>query len=658
MNILHISQALTLKDKYGGAEYTDAAIMQHAASLGHIVRSFNAKGMLIDWNSKAEFPIQTNILDVVDSCDMLIICNIEWFPFDFIKSIVEKAKEKGIPFIYHPHHMTACPYIGTPATTEQLCLQKCGSLYACENSIRYNFYKWLIANSTGTICLSPKHVEMFQKIYGDEIIDMTRFFFCAPVIAPEFEVTTMLEDRPFDTVCVGGGTHQKGISNLIKYAQENPSTMIDLYGELQEDGRKLPNNLRYKGRISNSALPNMLNLYKKFVYLPHCEESYGRVVAEASLCGCKLITIPEMIGALSYDDPPTLHQISGDNGFFTFVEIARNNSIDTEFSLDVTSLEGFNPEEIVITTTTGTGNMVTLLPMIEAILNLFPDAIVRHIEEGVSREVLEYHFKDNPRFLILKSRDELPAGVANNALWIKPAVSCDNRYDSLMALYCQKRIYIQDYDWNKSDTERHLDYARALGYTGETKSPKLYTPEVPVEEMLVGFIIGYNKSNPAWAKKHWGNEKFAALATKLLQRGYGVKIFVGNEPKDMEDAEEIMSLVLDRDYSRICIQKCDDFMCYMGMLAECGFIVGNDTGFGHIATAMEIPTYMVYGPTPPSRCKPISDIARAITPSDESCIYCHKEQGNAMDSPKFLSPCDHRCMKSITVDQVLKEILR
>ena len=55
----------------------------------------------------------------------------------------------------------------------------------------------------------------------------------------------------------------------------------------------------YLGSISYQEIPNLMNRAQNFVFLPRWPEPQGRVVIEAALCGCNLIT-NDLVGATSF----------------------------------------------------------------------------------------------------------------------------------------------------------------------------------------------------------------------------------------------------------------------------------------------------------------------------------------------------------------------
>lgn len=96
-----------------------------------------------------------------------------------------------------------------------------------------------------------------------------------------------------------------------------------------------------------------------------------------------------------------------------------------------------------------------------------------------------------------------------------------------------------------------------------------------------------------WPTKHWPEEYWTALAKKLNQEGFAVKLLWGNQV-EQERAHRIaknnkLAMVMPRmklaEVARV--------------LAGAKAIVAVDTGLGHLAAALDVPTISLYGPSNP-----------------------------------------------------------
>ena len=81
-----------------------------------------------------------------------------------------------------------------------------------------------------------------------------------------------------------------------------------------------------------------------------------------------------------------------------------------------------------------------------------------------------------------------------------------------------------------------------------------------------------------------------------------------------------------------------------GIIGRAEYFISNDTGPMHIAAAMKVPVFAVFGPANPDRTGPYGD--HSIIREDIECAPCYRWK-----------PCENwRCMEDITVDRVLAEI--
>lgn len=151
--------------------------------------------------------------------------------------------------------------------------------------------KQLFTRSLLNVYLSPLHQKTINKVINFD--DTNR-----SLIAPPMIDTTQFRDlnltRDMDYLFVGVLTEAKGFyamreryfSEEIFLVGSNPQKLKIDFG-------------RYLGVIPYSKIPLLMNRAKNFVFLPRWPEPQGRVVVEAALSGCKLIT-NENVGALSF----------------------------------------------------------------------------------------------------------------------------------------------------------------------------------------------------------------------------------------------------------------------------------------------------------------------------------------------------------------------
>lgn len=145
------------------------------------------------------------------------------------------------------------------------------------------------------------------------------------------------------------------------------------------------------------------------------------------------------------------------------------------------------------------------------------------------------------------------------------------------------------------------------------------------------FIIGTSWVTKLWSAFHW--QRLAAIA---LEEGYQVEILWGsNEEKALADSIIAACPTAMRSAQRMSIT------CIAEKLVEAAGVIGLDTGFSHLAGALETPTIALYGPTSPIKVGLIgSHTSNLQIENPLSCMPCHKRQckwlpENSLDTP----PC-------------------
>ncbi|TAK73292.1 MAG: lipopolysaccharide heptosyltransferase I, partial [Gammaproteobacteria bacterium] len=135
-------------------------------------------------------------------------------------------------------------------------------------------------------------------------------------------------------------------------------------------------------------------------------------------------------------------------------------------------------------------------------------------------------------------------------------------------------------------------FSQALGYTLPETAPdfdltRLPLSPAPAEHYLV-FLHG-----TTWETKLWPEAYWIQLAKLAEQAGYRVKLSSGNV-EEMERAQRIARActVVDA-LPRLALSD------MASLLTNAKAVVAVDTGFGHLAAALNVPTVSLYGPTNP-----------------------------------------------------------
>ena len=135
-----------------------------------------------------------------------------------------------------------------------------------------------------------------------------------------------------------------------------------------------------------------------------------------------------------------------------------------------------------------------------------------------------------------------------------------------------------------------------------------------------------------WKTKIWPAEKFGKLASLLPVES----IIVGSKT-DKDIADEIVSLSGGR---AVSLAGKTNLRELIAIISRANFIVSNDSGPMHIAAALNVPVFAIFGPTDPSRTGPYGK-GHTIIREDILC------------SPCFRKSCDEmKCMKDLSVEKV------
>jgi heptosyltransferase-1 len=155
-----------------------------------------------------------------------------------------------------------------------------------------------------------------------------------------------------------------------------------------------------------------------------------------------------------------------------------------------------------------------------------------------------------------------------------------------------QRSYSVDKKQHAVTRIRHL-FSQALGYPLPTTTPsygvdrKRFYDEKNTENYLV-FLHG-----TTWETKHWPEEYWIQLAHLVNKEGLLIKLPWGNT-QERERAARIAAAC-----PNVQVLPKLDLAGMANVLAGAKSIVAVDTGLGHLAAALDVPTVSLYGPTNP-----------------------------------------------------------
>ena len=186
---------------------------------------------------------------------------------------------------------------------------------------------------------------------------------------------------------------------------------------------------------------------------------------------------------------------------------------------------------------------------------------------------------------------------------------------------------------------RYLRIARELGGPTAPPETRLFLPRIKMNGAAakLGLCPGA-EYGPA---KRWLPERFAEVALAIANDRPVQWILFGTSA-DAERGAAIETALGPHCVNRIGKTTLDELVAY---LSECALLLTNDTGTMHLATLLGVPVVAIFGSTEPCLTGPLGTGHRIIRHQ----VEC---------SPCFLRECpiDFRCMKAVTVEEVVKAV--
>ncbi len=199
-------------------------------------------------------------------------------------------------------------------------------------------------------------------------------------------------------------------------------------------------------------------------------------------------------------------------------------------------------------------------------------------------------------------------------------------------------------------SERALHVVRSLGWHGETPTGRVGAVDDSLEEVdldpvdAMGAPVLLHPFVSDFARfKEWPAHRWIELARSLS--GQGLPVWISGAP---EDRNAVATMVEASGTCAVAAPFTSDLKQLAALLGCCRAIVAADTGVLHLAAIRGVPSIGLYGAKDPAVYAPRNRWTRVV----RSAVSC---------SPCTLRHCDHSfCMAAITVDHVeasLRELL-
>jgi len=191
--------------------------------------------------------------------------------------------------------------------------------------------------------------------------------------------------------------------------------------------------------------------------------------------------------------------------------------------------------------------------------------------------------------------------------------------------------------------ERDLDGVRALGVVvnpGSMKTQVMVSRRHGAKSKL---ILSPGASRPT---KQWPLKNFETLARNWQTQGGEAIYLLG--PNEREWASQLGSSAV----------VSDSLSKTLDLMASATLFVGNDSGPKHLAVAIGLPTFTLFGPEDPFEWHPYSRVDHPVFFREGlSCRVSGDKDKPAWCGIQVCTVEKHRCMRDITVEEVWAKIL-
>ena len=156
-------------------------------------------------------------------------------------------------------------------------------------------------------------------------------------------------------------------------------------------------------------------------------------------------------------------------------------------------------------------------------------------------------------------------------------------------------------------------------------------------------VVGVNPGAFYGSAKRWLSERYAMVLDRLIDERQASVVIFGS-PNEVAIAEAIQSGMRSRP---VILSGRTELSELIAMIACCDLFLTNDSGPMHLAAALRVPTLAIFGATDEIATGPMSSASVVLNKRVE-CSPCLLRE----------CPIDHRCMKRITVEEVVQQAFR
>lgn len=278
----------------------------------------------------------------------------------------------------------------------------------------------------------------------------------------------------------------------------------------------------------------------------------------------------------------------------------------------------YNP--ILLITLSNIGDVIMTTPVLQALHAIYPGVKIDIVTDQRSSEIFFYcPFRGD---IFIKDKKLFLRGVPELLIKLR-----SRRYDLIVDLRTDGLAYLLHgrkklTRWRRKKTARHAvqQHMTVIGSIYNNRPiPQCRIWTGQADEHFARLILGDKAGKRILAlgtganshKKIWPVENYIELINKLTGT-IDVVILLGNG----EDGKSSKSISTRSGLPILDLCGRTTILQAAAMLQHATFFVGNDSGLGHIAAALGVPTITIFGPGEPERYRPWSENSQCVIGDD------------------------------------------
>ena len=302
--------------------------------------------------------------------------------------------------------------------------------------------------------------------------------------------------------------------------------------------------------------------------------------------------------------------------------------------------------KILIELPTWLGDAVMATPAIENIVNFYNDVEITFIGSFVSVEALKNHPKAIKTFVLDKkytSLYKISRDLGNFDTFFSLRSSIRSKFLKFLISAKKKYQFDKNKYQNRHQVEKYNDFINdSLSIDSAAGELQIYGYNIAKSKKK---ILGINPGASYGSAKRWYPKEFAKVAKELSSK-YDIIIFGG--PSETDIASDIEQALVDssvKNYKNLAGNTTITEL--INKIASLDLFITGDSGPMHVASAFQVPTVAIFGPTKDKETSQWMNKKNIIVKKNLDCQPCMKRT----------CPLQHHdCMNLIRAIDVLKAV--